>query len=185
MSANDVNGASVHLVLPLDTLGLALGRGAAVRAGVGGSRAAEGDGRRLDLGSSRSGGGFDQTFLVEVFEPSLVDVGVILEQLALDALLDGSLLFDLVDSVGKDGVLATAESVHTGRHGGETIEAHANGLAALLLGQDVVLLFLSIGEARAVAVRGGAVAAGRRGARVGVGRHGAWLRWLACDFGGL
>ena len=183
----DVNGRNIHLVLPLDTLGLALGRGAATasRAGVGGSGAAEGDGRRLDLRGSSSGGGFDQTFLVEVFEPGLVDVGVILQQLALDALLDGSLLFDLVDSVGKDGSLATAESVHTGRHGGETIEAHADGLAALLLGQDVVLLFLSIGEARAVAVRGGAVAAGRRGARVGVGRHGAWLRLLACDSGGL
>ena len=65
--------------------------------------------------------------------------------------------------------LATAESVHTWSHGGEAIEAHADGLTALLLGQNVILLLLGVGEARAVSVRARAVAAGRRRARVGVG----------------
>ena len=68
--------------------------------------------------------------------------------------------------------LATAESVHTGSHGGEAVEAHADGLATLLLRQNVVLLLLSVGEARAVvAVRARAGAGGRRGAGVVVGRH--------------
>ena len=65
--------------------------------------------------------------------------------------------------------LATAESVHTGSHGGEAIEAHADGLTALLLGQNVILLLFSVGKARAVSVRARAVASGRRRAGVVVG----------------
>ena len=53
--------------------------------------------------------------------------------------------------------------------GGEAIEAHADGLTALLLGQNVILLLLGIGEARAVSVRARAVASGRRRAGVVVG----------------
>jgi hypothetical protein len=107
VSAIDENGRNIHLVLPLDTLGLALGGGAASRA-VGRSRAAdrgERNGRGADLGSSSRGGGFDQTLLVEVLEPILGDVGVILHQLALDFLLDEGLFLDLIDGVRKDGGL--------------------------------------------------------------------------------
>ena len=108
MSAIDESGRNIHLVLPLDTLGLALGGGAASRAGVGGSRAAhrgEGDGRGADLGSGSRSGGFGQALLVEVLEPFLGDVGVILHQLALDLLLDDGLLLNLLDSVREDGRL--------------------------------------------------------------------------------
>lgn len=110
MSAVDENGRNIHLVLPLDTLGLALGAlggGAATRA-VGRSRAAhrgERDGRRADLGSGSRSGGLDEAFLVEVLEPFLGDVGVILHQLALDLLLDDGLLLNLLDSVREDGRL--------------------------------------------------------------------------------
>ena len=142
------------------------------------------------------GDSLGQAVLVEVLEPSLGDLGVLLQQLALDALLDQGLLLDFIDSGLEDvslqsegfksvrcfthdvwlhalvTYLAAAESVHTGGHGGEAVEAHADGLATLLLRQNVVLLLLSVGEARAlVAVRAGAGAGGRRGAGVVVGRH--------------
>lgn len=142
------------------------------------------------------GDSLGQAVLVEVLEPLLSDPGVLLQQLALDALLDQGLLLDLVDS-GREDVslqsegfksvqcfghdvwfhplatyLATAEPIHTRSHGGEAVEAHANGLAALLLRKNVVLLLFSVGEARAVVVRARAVASGRRRAGVVVvGRH--------------
>jgi hypothetical protein len=61
---------------------------------------------------------------------------------------------------------------HAGSHGSETVKALTNGLTTLLLGEDVVLFLLGIGEARTVGVvRTGPVAAGRRVAGVDVGRH--------------
>ena len=132
-----MDGRNIHLVLLLDTLGLATGRGAASRAGVGAGRAADSVGRgrgsrglgsrslgsrsRGDWGRSSRGrtnrgrGGRDrgvretaggdvlgQPILVELLEPSLGDLGVILQKLALDALLDQGLLLDLVNSGRED-----------------------------------------------------------------------------------
>ena len=110
-----MSGRNIHLVLLLDTLGLAMGRGAASRAGVGAGRAADGVGRGRGRGSSRGRGGRDrgvretaggdslgQAVLVELLEPSLGDLGVILQKLALDALLDQGLLLDLVNSGRED-----------------------------------------------------------------------------------
>lgn len=203
-----MSGRNIHLVLLLDTLGLATRRGAASRAGVGDGRAADAVGRGSRGRTNRGRGGRDrsvretaggdglgQAVLVEVLEPLLSDLGVLLQKLALDALLDQGLLLDLVNG-GREDVslqredfrsvqcfrhdvwlhalvtyLATAESVHTGSHGGEAVEAHANGLATLLLGEDVVLLLLRVGKTRAVGVRAGPVTSGRRRAGVVGGRH--------------
>lgn len=203
---------NVHLVLLLDTL-LAAGRGAASRAGVGVGRAADGVGwgrdsrgrgsrgrgdrgrnsRNRGVRETAGGDGLGQAVLVEILEPLLGDLRVLLQQLALDALLDQGLLLDFVDrgvedvSLQSEGLksvhcfrhgvwlhplvayLATAEPVHTRSHSGEAVEAHADGLAALLLRQNVVLLLFSIGQAGAVSVR--AVDSGRRRAGVVGGRH--------------
>jgi hypothetical protein len=190
VSAYDSGGKDLHLVLLLDTLGLALGGRAAGRASVGGSRATNGVG--VDVVGGRSGGSRDvgtdrgnHAFDVEPLEPVRGDFGVLLHQLALDALLNVGLLLDLVNRVAEDHGLAATLASHAGSHGSKAIEALANGQATLLLGEDVVLLLLGVGEARAVVVvRAGAVAAGRRVAGVGVGRHGlrrgGWLvkMWL-------
>lgn len=108
-----MSGRNIHLVLLLDTLGLATGRGAASRAGVGDGRAADGVGRGRGSSRGRSGGdrsvretaggdGLGQAVRVEVLEPTLSDLGVILQKLALDALLDQGLLLDLVNSGRED-----------------------------------------------------------------------------------
>ena len=127
MSVVDVRGRNIHLVLLLDTLGLATGRGAASRAGVGAGRAADSVGRgrgsrglgsrslgsrsRGDWGRSgrdrgvretAGGDGLGQPILVELLEPNLGDLGVILQKLGLDALLDQGLLLDLVNSGRED-----------------------------------------------------------------------------------
>ena len=122
-----MRGRNIHLVLLLDTLGLATGRGAASRAGVGAGRAADSVGRgrgsrglgsrslgsrsRGDWGRSgrdrgvretAGGDGLGQPILVELLEPSLADLGVSLQKLALDALLDQGLLLDLVNGGRED-----------------------------------------------------------------------------------
>lgn len=144
-------------------LGLALGGVAASR----GARAVgEGGGREL-RNHSRVG--------VEGVEVLLGHLGVLAKDFALDALADVSLHLDLADGGAKDGGLAATLAFHTRSHGGEAVEALADGLATLLLGDDVVLLLLGLGEARAVVVVSAvaAVAAGRSaaGAVVVRGRH--------------
>jgi hypothetical protein len=133
---------------------------------------------------------------VECLEPLVGDVGVLAHDLALESGLQRCLLLYLADGGGKHGGLASTEAglqsegfksawcetlscvptsvtYHAGGHGGETVKALTDGLTTLLLRENVILLLLGIGEARAVVVvRTGAVAAtGRRVERVHVGRH--------------
>jgi len=147
----------------------------------------------LALGSAtgRGGGGragpsrgSTRVDLVQGLEELVGDLGVLGEQLALDDSLHGELVLQLGSGLGKNVSLAATHAVHARSDGGKTVKAHTNGLTTLLLGENVVLLLLGIGETvlDEVVVAGAAIAigAGRSGARSGVGSHGDWLR---CEVG--
>jgi hypothetical protein len=171
-----------NLVLLLDTLALALGRGAAlgVAAGAGGMvtsglRAVVAIGVASVVGVVDNRGDRD-VLSIERLEPLGGDVRVLAHQLALEGGLQRGLLLDLADSGGEHGGLASTETglqsevfksawclrhhlgfyplvtYHAGSHGGETVKALTDGLTTLLLRENVVLLLFSIGEARAVVV---------------------------------
>lgn len=92
-----------------------------------------------------------------------------IDALGLCALNDVLALVDFFPDHLQRGVqddrLATALALHAGDDGGEAVEAVADGLATLLLGADVVLLLLGLGQARAVGLACGRALGGGHGAR--------------------
>jgi hypothetical protein len=127
-------------------------------------------GRAVDLraGGSRERGSLSD--LVQGLVELLGHLRVLGEDLALDDGLHGELKFHLFSGVAEDSSLAAAHTSHLRGDGCETVKALTNGLATLLLGDDVVLLLLSIGETLLVDA---AVVAGRGRARgLVAGSHG-------------
>jgi hypothetical protein len=128
-----------------------------------GDGASSGGGRAVGQSRDRSrAGGSRKTRaggdLVQGLEELVGHARVLGEELLLDGGLHGELDLHLLGSVGENGGLAAAHALHLRSDAGEAVETLADGLATLLLGDDVVLLLLSIGETRLVdaAGRGGA-----------------------------
>jgi hypothetical protein len=138
------------------------------RANGGGGRAV---GQSRDRGrasrgrKTRAGGD-----LVQGLEELVGHARVLGEELLLDGGLHGKLDLHLLGSVGENGGFAAAHTLHVRSDAGEAVEALADGLATLLLGDDVVQLLLSISETRLVDTAGrdstGSVVGGSHDGRV-------------------
>lgn len=160
----------------LVVLGLRLGLTLGGRA-TGSGRAEGGDRVRAGRGWERRPGGD----LVQRLEELVGHLGVLGHDLLLDGSLHGELNLDLGGGGVEDMSLAATQTITARSDGGETVKALTDGLTTLLLGDDVVLLLLRLGETRLV---DGTVRRDARGVVVVVGGHGGRVRWVVGIVGG-